>query len=292
VLMFRHESAFPLLASVRQYAPQAKIMFHVSDLHFVREGRKAGLDGTLDPSVERTQRRELHCVRGSDLTIVHSEFERDVLKQHAPDAQTYVFPWILDNKPVGAGFGNRRDISFLGGYQHRPNVDAVEYFVKEIWPRIHAREPDMVFHAIGSHCPDELQRLHGRNNVNIVGFVEDLDRHFDQIRISVAPIRYGAGIKGKVAMAMSYGVPVVATACGAEGMALKDGENVLVRDDPASFADAVIQLYRDDELWNRLSYASRDFIDRGYSKERGVSRVAEMLDIVSYETQSKRVLNS
>jgi GT2 family glycosyltransferase len=281
VLLFRHESAFALLPRIRECAPQAKVMFHVSDLHFIRERRKSELEGVLNSGGRLTQAREMYCVHGSDLTIVHSEYERDVLSRYAPESSVYVFPWILDTQPSSVSFNGRRDIAFLGGYAHPPNVDAVLYFADEIWPRIHAREPEMRFHIVGSRCPDELRLLHGKRNINVVGYVEDLSQCFGQIRLSVAPLRYGAGIKGKVAMAMSCGVPVVATSCGAEGMALRDGENILVRDDAASFADAVVRAYRDEALWNRMSSGALDFIARGYSTERGIARVAEMVDAVS-----------
>jgi glycosyltransferase involved in cell wall biosynthesis len=118
-------------------------------------------------------------------------------------------------------------------------------------------------------------------NIRVMGYVQDLKECFDNIRVSVAPLRYGAGLKGKVAMAMSYGVPGVVTSCAAEGMMLTDGEDVLIRDDDASFADAVLRLCDDKELWNRLSAAGLSYIDKGYSVQRGVARVREIVDLVS-----------
>jgi O-antigen biosynthesis protein len=114
-----------------------------------------------------------------------------------------------------------------------------------------------------------------------VGHLHDLKECFGNIRVSVAPLRYGAGLKGKVAMAMSYGVPIVATSCAAEGMMLTDGENVLIRDDEADFADAVLRLYDDKQLWDRLSAASLSYIDNGYSVQRGIARVRQIINVIS-----------
>ena len=214
------------------------------------------------------------------MTIVHSDYEKEVLARTIPESAVYVFPWIVDTKPVEKSFDERSGIAFLGGYGHPPNVDAVLYFVEKIWPKIHAARPDMIFYVYGSRTPKELLDLDGKMNVRVIGYLDDLNECFGNIRVSVAPLRYGAGLKGKVAMAMSYGVPGVATSCAAEGMLLKDGENILVRDDEDEFAKAVLQLYDDKQLWNRLSAASLSYIEQGYSTAKGVSRVGEIINWV------------
>jgi glycosyltransferase involved in cell wall biosynthesis len=280
VLTFRNEVSFPAVDLIGRYAPNAKIIYHVSDLHFVRETRQAALEGANLRRARRTQAREIYSVILSDLTIVHSEYEKDVLARSVPDSAVYVFPWIVDTKPVEKGFDERAGIAFLGGYGHPPNVDAVLYFVDKIWPKIHAARPDMTFYVYGSRAPKELLALDGKMNVRVIGYVQDLNECFGHIRMAVAPLRYGAGLKGKVAMAMAYGVPVVATSCAAEGMALEEGKNILVRDDEAEFAKAVLQLYEDRELWERLSKASLSYIEQGYSTQRGIARVGEIIDWV------------
>lgn len=280
VLLFRNEVSFPAIDLITRYAPNAKIIYHVSDLHFVRESRKAILEGSDQRAARSMQAREIYSVVASDLTIVHSDYEKEVLEKTVPDSTVYVFPWILDTKPVKKGFDERADIAFLGGYGHPPNVDAVLYFVQKIWPKIHAVRPDIVFYVCGSRTPKELFELDGKMNIRVVGYLEDLDDCFGSIRLSVAPLRYGAGLKGKVAMAMAYGVPVVATSCAAEGMMLKDGENILVRDDGDDFAKAVLQLYDDKQLWNLLSSAALSYVEQGYSTKRGIERVGEIINLV------------
>jgi O-antigen biosynthesis protein len=280
VLLFRNEVSFPAIDLIARYAPNARIIYHVSDLHFVREARKAVLDGSDQRTARRTQAREIYSVISSDLTIVHSDYEKEILAKTVPESAVYVFPWIVDPKPVEKGFDERSGIAFIGGYGHPPNVDAVLYFVEKIWPKIHAARPNMVFYVYGSRAPEELLDLDGKMNVRVIGYLDDLKDCFGNIRVSIAPLRYGAGLKGKVAMAMSYGVPGVVTSCAAEGMLLTDGENILVRDDEDEFAKAVLQLYDDKQLWNRLSAASLSYIEQGYSTAKGVARVREIINWV------------
>ncbi len=280
VFIFRHYCASKLIPLVREVAPQARLIFHPADLHFIREARATGIDGCAKPpSILRLiQAYEIFCAVSSDVTIVHSHYEKDVLALHAPDATVRVFPWIVDPVPLGPGFAARNHIAYLGGYAHPPNVDAVRYFAEAIWPLIRQRNPEMVFKVVGSGVPAEIAALHGRNNIEVVGFVEDLQALFDSIRILVAPIRYGAGLKGKVASALAYGVPVVATSCAAEGMALVDGEQVLVRDDPEQFAEAVLRVYDDETLWQKLSAGGQAFVEEVFSRRRGLDRLREIVD--------------
>lgn len=281
VLVFRKEIAFELLDMIDSCAPNAKTIFHVSDLHFVREARQAELDGSNiggNNVARQSQAKEFYSIIRTDMTIVHSYFEKELIEKHALDAKVFVFPWIVDIIPSEPTFEERNGIAFLGGYRHPPNVDAIFYFAHEIWPKIHSQRPDMPFYVVGSHVPPEIQALDGRSNIRVLGYVEDLATCFDNIRLSIAPLRYGAGTKGKVTMAMAYGLPVVSTTCGAEGMGLVDGENIVVRDDEEGFAEAVIRLHDDQSEWKRISERSLAYIDEICSTRVGASRVAEMLD--------------
>jgi len=281
VLIFRLDVAGRHLEIVRRYCPRARVIFHCSDLHFLREERQALLSGDSSAltSAEKTKQRELKIFSSVDASIVHSTFEKDLLTDLAPDAKVTVFPWILEPVPSKIGFRDRRDIAFLGGYRHTPNVDAVLYFVERIWPLVRAKHQEMKFIVAGSECPDELLALHGRDNIEVIGFVGDLEDFFGRLRLSVAPIRYGAGIKGKVAMSLAHGVPTLVTSCAAEGMELRDGEAVIIRDDEAGFAQALVQLYDDEEAWTRMSQHASRFVELTYGSAAARRKVKEMLDL-------------
>jgi glycosyltransferase involved in cell wall biosynthesis len=176
-----------------------------------------------------------------------------------------------------ASFTSRRDLCFLGGYRHPPNIDAVLYFVQEVFPLIKQAEPDIRFIIAGAHAPDELRSL-ARDDVIVKGMVGDLRDLFDPCRVFVCPLRVGAGVKGKVVSALSYGVPVVSTSVGVEGAGLFDGETVLVANDPETFAAATLRLYRERDLWERLSESGRSLVRDRFSRrmgERILSRVIE-----------------
>jgi hypothetical protein len=167
----------------------------------------------------------------------------------------------MDIKGTCKTFAERKDIVFVGGYQHSPNIDAVQYFVTEIMPLLRQQLPGVRFYAVGSKVPAEIQVL-ASEDVIITGFVEDLTPLLDKMRISVAPLRYGAGIKGKIGTAMAVGLPVVATPLAAEGMSLTNGENILVADGAKAIADAIVKLYQDEALWNRISQNGLEFADK------------------------------
>jgi glycosyltransferase involved in cell wall biosynthesis len=172
----------------------------------------------------------------------------------------------MNVKGTSASFAERRDIVFVGGYQHTPNIDAVQYFVEEIMPLLRKKLPGIRFYAVGSKPPAEIQAL-ASEDVIIAGFVEDLTALLDKMRVSVAPLRYGAGIKGKIGSAMAVGLPVVATTLAVEGMSLTNGEDVMVADGPEQFADAVVSLYQDEVLWNRISHNGIEFAENAWGAE-------------------------
>ena len=157
---------------------------------------------------------------------------------------------------------------FLGGYNHSPNVDAAVFLAKEVWPRIRTELPSARLLLVGAKPPQGVADLAG-GDVIVTGQVDDLRPYFDRSKVFVAAIRYGAGVKGKVTTAMSYGVPVVATSCAAEGMHLQDGSDVIIADDPADVARAVIDLYRDKVAWERMSAAAMAFVAEQNSLENG-----------------------
>jgi len=282
--IFRAPVAERCMKYFDEMVPDLPIVFHTTDLHYLREQREAALaTRALRPlseaSARRTKSHELATVRRADVTIVHSPHEQDVLSKDVPGANLLVLPWILDPKPSHAGFEARSDIAFIGGYRHAPNADAVHYFVRDIWPRIRTRIPEARFRIVGSYPPESFMSYNGVDGVLVDGYVKDLDSLLEQTRLTVAPLRYGAGIKGKVAMSLSRGVPCIATSVAAEGMDLCNGENILVADGDAEFADAVVRLYQDEARWSSISRNGVAFVAEKYSREAGEKTVVTALEL-------------
>lgn len=267
VMLSRHYVATEFLPLVRRFAPQARVVFDTVDLHFLRELRGAQLAGDrrLQRAAERTRDRELALIRQADATLVVSPVERDILATLVPGTCVEVVANLHEVAATGRPFEQRHDLVFVGGFRHPPNVDAVCWFGNDVFPLIRARQPSIRFHCIGMSPPAEVLALQSQPGIIVHGHVADLDPYMDGARIALAPLRFGAGVKGKVNLSMAHGQPVVATTCAVEGMHLTDGHDVLVADDPATFAEAVLRLYSDAALWQRLSDHGRENIRRHFS---------------------------
>jgi glycosyltransferase involved in cell wall biosynthesis len=222
---------------------------------------------------------ELTNARTADVTVAISDSERAALLDLDPALVVEVVPLVFELPRIAAGPAKeRRGLFFVGGFWHTPNADAVIWFVKEIWPLILRQQADLVFRIAGSNAPADVLALAQRPGVEVVGFVPDLTELFDRSRVFVAPMRFGAGVKGKVGQSMAHGLPVVATSIGAEGMSVRDGEHLLVADAPGAFADAVLRLVGDDELWARLQANGRKFVEQTQSMAAARLKLAELLD--------------
>ena len=278
VLLCRHYVASEFLPLVRRHAPRARVLFDTVDLHYLRERRAAEL--AADPALLRaalqTRRRELDLIARSDVTLVVSEAERALLAVDAPQARVEVLSNLHEIAGPGQPFGQRRDLVFVGGFRHPPNVDAVRWFIDAVFPLVKAALPDVRFHCIGGDVPPEIRMRGERDGVVVHGHVADIAPYMDGCRISVAPLRFGAGVKGKVNLAMAHGQPVVATACAIEGMHLVDDRDVLVADDAAGFAERIVRLYRDQPLWERLSQAGLDNVQAYFSLDAARTTVRRL----------------
>ena len=254
VVLSRCDFARKHIADVRLHAPQSRIIFDTVDLHYLREQREAQL--TQDPDVRRkAQERQLledYLIKEADETWVVSPIEQEMLRENWPHKSIQLVSNIVDVTGPVTPFALRRDWLFIGGFQHRPNIDAVLFFVEEIYPLVRDRLPDTKFYIIGDKAPPEIVAL-ANDRIIVAGPQRDVRSFFDSVRLSVAPLRFGAGIKGKINQSMAFGVPVVATSIAVEGMNLTDHEHVLVADEPQDFARALIELYESEELWKRLS---------------------------------------
>lgn len=286
VLLFRPVVVERNIKAVKKHCKNAKVLYHTVDLHFLRMEREAELQN--DPAKRKAaaemKEREFATIQASDLSIVHSTAELALLAPELPDEKISVFPLIMDVQGTQKKFSERRDLVFVGGYQHAPNVDAVQYFVQDIMPLLRERLPGVRVRVVGSSPPPVILEM-ASEDVIIEGFVEDLSPLLDQVRISLAPLRYGAGIKGKIGTALAAGLPVVATSLAAEGMGMVEGEHVLVADGPDDFATAIVRLYEDEALWNKLSKAGIVFADQAWGAEAAWTIMADILADLGFEAQ-------
>ena len=254
VVLSRCDFARKHIADVRLHAPRSRIIFDTVDLHSLRAHREAQI--TVDPEARERARQkeemEYDLIRQADETWVTSSVEQKLLQEKWPEKSIQLVSNIVDIPGSSTPFELRRDFLFIGGFQHTPNTDAVLFFLKKIYPAVKARLDQAKFYIIGDKPPPEVVALAGENIV-ITGLQRDVRPFFESVRLSIAPLRFGAGVKGKINQSMALGVPVVATSAAVEGMELASGEDVLVADEPEEFARALVTLYESAELWNRIS---------------------------------------
>ena len=266
-VLSRPPVAEALLKTIRRADPRVKIIYDMVDAHFVRLARESELTGDAGVAREaaRYRRVEAELARAADLVWYASAADKEAVEEIAPGARGAVVPTIHRPRPRGLPFAEREGLLFVGNFRHRPNADAVRHFVEEIFPLVRAEIPGARLLLVGDHAPPDIQ-AYASEEVRLLGYVRDLDPLMESARVFVAPLRFGAGINGKIGESMAYGLPVVTTPTGARGMNFT-GDEALVADTPEAFAAAVARLYQDAALWQTLADRGRLHVERHFSPE-------------------------
>lgn len=271
-----------LLPIAREAAEHATIVFHAPDLACLRELRQAELANTTMSVAEVTRVRELAVIASSDAVVLLSEVEKDLLGSLGTTTPIKIFPalyapLVTSPKPYSA----RKDIFFLGGFAHAPNVDAAVYFAETIWPRIHSEMPQASFRIIGADATRQVRSLANIPGIKVDGFVPDLAPVLAGLRLGVAPLRFGAGLKGKVAMTMGAGIPCVCSPIASEGMGFSSELDFLHAKSTDDFVEKVVRLYSEAELWTRISYAGVLHVQAHFSEKACREKFRDILTDIS-----------
>lgn len=274
VVLSRAYIAAKYLEACRAWFYRARLLYDTVDLHFLRTERQAenepdNKEGLLDQA-RGYKELEIGIARRTDATLVVSEIEREIIKEIDPSIQVAVVSNIhtVVESAYDCGYKDREDLLFIGGFDHLPNQDSVKWFVQEIFPAILKKNPAVQFHIVGARMPEQLKnKLQESKNVNVHGFVEDVSELFTKAKVFVCPLRFGAGVKGKIGQAIEYGVPVVSTDIGVEGMHLEHDKSCLVANDAKQFAKETLRLYEDVILWEKLQAQARKSLEKNFSHE-------------------------
>lgn len=270
VLLNRPHVSEKYIDAVKKYT-DAKVLYYGHDLHFLRELRRYELTGEKEALTlsESWKKRELSLMRRSDVVYYPSDIEVNEIAKIDQTIRAEAIPaYLFDGSdPTPYRAADRKDAMFIGGFRHTPNVDAVKWLHEEIWPLVKDKLPELRIFIVGSDPTDEIKALNDDRFI-ITGSVsdEELDRMYHECRLSVVPLRYGAGIKGKVVEAMYHGVPVLTTSVGAEGIECSNGM-LVIGDDAKRFAKHLLSIYRDTARLNRISSQYRESIGSIYSFE-------------------------
>jgi glycosyltransferase involved in cell wall biosynthesis len=282
IIVSRPEVMAHLATKITLNAPQVPLIYDMVDAHGMRLRRKAEMfnDGSTKDA-DHIGSVEAKAARMADITIAVSKSdEQYIQKLCGGNLKTAIIPTI---HPVVTGVGKQEDrhgILFVGGFQHDPNVDAVRFLVMEILPRVQQKLGQVQLTVIGSNATAEIFELQS-DSVNVLGWVEDLSPYYNSHKVVVAPLRYGAGVKGKIGEALSHGIPTVTTSIGVEGMPLINGQDILFADTADEIADAVVKVYNDEKLWTSLSHNGRRKIDSLVGSDALRRMVDDLLDQVS-----------
>lgn len=288
-VLSRPQVAWKLLEELRMLAPHCLVGYDTVDLHFLRLQRQAALaasagdeDGAarLAGKMAASRELELGLVRAADLTLVVSEHEQRLLRELVPEADVRVLSNVHQPAVEVPGPQGRTGLLFVGSFDHLPNRDAATWMVRDVLPLVHRWHPATVLHVVGSNpSPDVLELA--TETVEVHGWVPDLMPLHQRCRLSVAPLRFGAGVKGKVGESMAAGLPTVCTPIAVEGMQLADGQHVLVAADAAGFADHVVTLLEDDALWRTMSEAGANAVAERFGPDVARCALQDLLATAS-----------
>ncbi|MGQ9671033.1 MAG: glycosyltransferase family 4 protein [Desulfosoma sp.] len=280
-----------LVQQARYWAPKATIITDAPDVVFNRLASKARLTGSISDiaAVEKQRVQELAAFRMADIVTVVSLEEKNILRRYLAHKPIYIVPTIHPLNPYVAT--DRRDqcsLIFVGWGAYEPNVDAVSYFIEAVFPHIQENFPKVKLFVVGGDYPSSIQSL-GNEGITFLGRVPHTEPFLKNCHVSIAPLRYGSGLKGKIGEAMSYGTPVVTTDVGAEGFNFTPGVHALVGNNPNDFCTHVLNLLRSRELHSRIGRAGWEFIRKNYSVEAIEPRIRMLFTEIMMSPQRVRL---
>jgi autotransporter passenger strand-loop-strand repeat protein len=268
-LVYLHRAAIATryLGLARRYLPKARVLYSVADLHHVRLERQAAVEVRPELLAASRRQRLEECMAAvsADAVLTHSVDEAALLRRMVPDANVHHVPWTVPERAAPVAFAARQGIAFIGGYSHAPNVDAARWLVEDVMPLVWRNAPDIECLLVGTDMPGSMRDLE-RPGVVLVGAVADLGSVFDRVRLTVAPLRFGAGVKGKVLDSLASGVPCVMSPVAAEGLALPSSLSALVGEDAAAIAGLIQLLHGDEAAHREAASAGRSLIREQHSE--------------------------
>lgn len=274
---------------VAENCPNAIRILDTEDLHCLRSARQAAWkDGIpFDRTMLNSEiaKREIASIYRCDLTIMISEFEMELLRDHfrVPSDLLIYLPLFQDEltedvRRKWLSFDERTDFVFIGNFLHEPNWNATLYLKETIWPLIRRELPGVCLHIFGAYSSQKVQNLHNEKQGFLInGRAENAQQEVGKARVLLAPIRFGAGIKGKLLEAMAVGTPSVTTPVGAEAIAEVDDWNGFVVSDPVEFAQKAIALYADRDLWTTKQKNGINIVENRFLKSHFVSGFHDLI---------------
>lgn len=288
---------------IAENCPEAIRILDTEDLHFLRHARQVAYQNneivTLNHLKNDLAKREIASIYRCDLTLIISKYEMKLLKKTFKiDKSLLIYlPFLLNKINLETlrsypAFLNRNHFISIGNFKHKPNVDSVRYLKEVIWPLIHEKLPEAQLHIYGAYASEKgLQLQNKKEGFLIKGWAESVKEVFINARVCLAPLRFGAGLKGKLIDAMQFGAPSITTNLGAEAMHNKLPWNGFITDDPNEFALKSIELYTNEKLWKNAQKNGIEIINRCFSKEKYEKRLLSRIKGISKNKEKHQLKN-
>jgi glycosyltransferase involved in cell wall biosynthesis len=273
------------------------------DLHFLREARRLALNRKRDDFkallLNDIALRELASIYRSDLTLVISEYENELLQAHfgLDKSLLHYLPFLLQDGEIHDGkdcpsYSDRKDFMTMGNWKHGPNRDSVHYLKKEVWPALRRMMPEARIHIYGAYGGESDLALHDPSfGFFVEGWADSVKDIYFSHRVCLAPLRYGAGLKGKLIDSMRFGLPSVTTGVGTEGIAGDLPWNGFVADSPAQLAKCAVELYHDKAVWNESRLNGWRIVRERFREELFEKDLLNRLDVLISGIQEHRTNN-
>ena len=289
---------------VAENCPDALRLSDTEDLHCLRLARQKAfkenrLFKTTDLFVEEVAKREVASILRCDLSLLISEFEMQLLEStfKIDNALLYYLPFLLE--PINdailqelPSFEVRKDFVFVGNFLHEPNWNAVQYLKETMWPLIKKQVPEAFLNVYGAYPSQKVMQLHNKKDgFLILGRAVDAQEEVKKARVVLAPLRFGAGIKGKLLEAMQCGTPSSTTSIGSESMHGDLPWSGFVNDDVADFVDAAVLLYQDQKIWDKAQKNGIEIINQRYSKDLFEAEFRTKIDFLCANLKQHRLNN-
>lgn len=289
---------------VAENASKALRVLDTEDLHSLRKSREDALKKNIvwNKSLwlqHGLTKREIASVYRSDLSLIISSYEMELLESVIAEHKSLLLhlPFMIDtlNESVTEKwkpFENRKDFMFIGFGGHAPNVDAILYLKTEIWPLIRQKLPEVKVNIYGGNLPEKVHQMNNpKEGFLIKGWAEDAKQVIESSRVMLAPLRFGAGLKGKLVDAMQTGTPSITTSIGSEGMHNNLNWNGSICDDPKAFANTAVALYQDKAEWEKCQQDAIELINTIYDKRRLIKVLHSNIESITENLTAHRLSN-
>jgi len=269
----------PLLPPIRRIISVHECYYisRLKDFHNYRFGIRKVKEAM---NLKGLKKYEFDMYRNADKILTLTPQGREELLRICPDLNISVVPHGVDvnDFSFSPSSGKEKSIVFVGNYLHYPNVDAVLFFQREIWPYLTSLVPKIKFYIVGQAPPEEIKCIADDKSIIVTGKVDDVRPYLEKGKVFICPVRLGGGFRGKILESMAIGRPVVSTSLGAEGIPAKNRENILIADNPKDFAHSIFELLNDDYLFQKIRINARKLVEEKYSWEKGVEVLEGVLE--------------